>query len=209
MVCKCCNGCSSNDTCSKDKGNGALAVITGLQMLRSKKILYLTLLIVFVSLKSLPAGIGVEHMGDILVYALPGAAAGLSLGNNDGEGLLQMTKSACLALGTTYILKHTINEKRPDGENYSFPSGHSTASFFTAEYLRKRYGWQYGAPAYAAAIFVAYSRVAAKKHYPHDVLAGAAIGMAASALFTRPYQRWRVDAGANHGVMYVRIARCW
>ncbi len=32
-------------------------------------------------------------------------------------------------------------------------------------------------PAYAAASFVAYSRVESREHYPHDVVAGAGIGI--------------------------------
>ncbi len=45
--------------------------------------------------------------------------------------------------------------------------------------MRKRYGWDYGIPAYAAASFVGYSRVESGKHYAHDVVAGAAIGIIA------------------------------
>ena len=41
-------------------------------------------------------------------------------------------------------------------------------------------------PAYAGAAFVAYSRVYADKHYVEDVLAGAAIGIIASEIFTTP-----------------------
>jgi membrane-associated phospholipid phosphatase len=66
--------------------------------------------------------------------------------------------------------------------------------------MRKRYGWEYGVPAYAAASFVAYSRVEAKQHFPHDVIAGAAIGIASSYIFTRPYKGWhvQVDGDTKH-----------
>jgi membrane-associated phospholipid phosphatase len=57
--------------------------------------------------------------------------------------------------------------------------------------MRKRYGWEYGAPAYATASFVAYSRVESRKHYPHDMLAGAGIGILSSYIFTKPYKGWR------------------
>ncbi len=103
----------------------------------------------------------VEAAGDVLQFVLPATAAGLALGLEDNEGLFEFGKSAALTLGATYALKYTIDEERPDGGGYSFPSGHTSISFASAEFLRKRYGWSYGIPAYAAATFVGYSRVEA------------------------------------------------
>ena len=97
---------------------------------------------------------GVETTGDILQFVLPGAAAGLTLANRDWEGALQFGESAGLTLGTTYLLKYTVDEKRPNGGDQSFPSGHTSISFSAAEYLRKRYGLEYGIPAYGLASFV-------------------------------------------------------
>ena len=51
--------------------------------------------------------------------------------------------------------------------------------------MRERYGWGYGVPAYALASFVGYSRVESRQHYAPDVIAGAAIGILSSCLFTR------------------------
>ena len=73
--------------------------------------------------------------------------------------------------------------------------------------MRKRYGWEYGIPAYAAASFVAYSRVEANEHYPHDVIAGAAIGILSSFIFTRPYKGWNVQAEAGGGYYGIRFTR--
>ena len=77
-----------------------------------------------------------------------------------------------------------------------------------AEFLRRRYGWEYGVPAYALAGFVGYSRVESREHYPHDVLAGAAIGFISSYVFTRPYHGFHVKpmTGANgeQGIKFIR-----
>jgi membrane-associated phospholipid phosphatase len=89
----------------------------------------------FVTLFGLMAGIDVqaagsiETAGDVLVIALPTAAAGLTLGFRDGQGALELGKSVALTLGVTYGLKFSINEKRPNGDNQSFPSAHTSISF--------------------------------------------------------------------------------
>ena len=133
------------------------------------------------------AGDAVETAGDILQYVIPATAGGLTLGYKDYRGTLQFGESFALTEGVTYGLKYTVDETRPNGGSQSFPSGHTSVSFCGAEFIRKRYGWEMGIPAYAAASFVAYSRVEANEHYPHDVIAGAAIGILSSFIFTRPY----------------------
>jgi membrane-associated phospholipid phosphatase len=75
--------------------------------------------------------------------------------------------------------------------------------------MRKRYGWEYGIPAYAAATFVAFSRVEAKDHYTHDVIAGAFIGIASSYLFTRPYHGWHIQPDVGQQYYGIRLSRTW
>lgn len=153
---------------------------------------------------------GVELAGDVLAIALPVAAAGVTLGHRDGTGAIQLTESAALTAGATFLLKYTVHAPRPNGQDdHSFPSAHASASFASAEYLRKRYGWEYGLPAYLAASYVAYSRVDAHQHYARDVIAGAAIGIASSYLFTRPYDGWRVQAEYDTGYYGLRLSRVW
>jgi membrane-associated phospholipid phosphatase len=147
--------------------------------------------------------------GDILQLALPATAAGLTLGYQDGAGALQFGESAGVTLGVTYTLKYTVNERRPNGGSQSFPSGHTSISFCSAEFMRKRYGWEYGIPAYAAATFVAYSRVEAKAHHPHDVIAGAAIGFASSYLFTRPYKGWHAELDTDGKYYGFKVTHTW
>src|SRR6476646_9789921 len=110
---------------------------------------------------------GIETSGDILQFVLPAAGATLTLANRDREGAFQFGESIALTMLTTYTLKYTVDEARPNGGTHSFPSGHTSLSFSAAEYIRKRYGLEWCIPAYALASWVAYSRVESGEHHPH------------------------------------------
>jgi membrane-associated phospholipid phosphatase len=75
--------------------------------------------------------------------------------------------------------------------------------------MRKRYGWEFGIPAYAAATFVAVSRVEAKEHHVQDVLAGAAIGIASSYLLSQPYQGWHLQPEVGQKYYGIRLGCSW
>jgi len=152
---------------------------------------------------------GIETAGDILQYVLPAVTAGALAGHRDAEGAWQFGGSYALTMGTTYLLKATVDERRPNGGHYSFPSGHTSSSFSCAEFLRERYGWRYGLPAYVAATFVAYSRVESDNHYVHDVAAGAAIGILSSYLFTSPYRGWQVSLAGDFSSIGITFNRAW
>ena len=84
---------------------------------------------------------------------------------------------------TTKTLKYVVNETRPNGEPYSFPSGHTTTAFFGAHVLAKEYGEDYPAIAitgYALASTTGILRVANNEHWVSDVLMGAAVGIASA-----------------------------
>lgn len=118
----------------------------------------------------------------------------------------------------TYGLKYSVNEQRPNGGSHSFPSGHTSAAFAGAEFMRKEFGWGWGTPAYAAASFVGWSRVASGNHWSRDVFAGALIGIASNHDFFNvniPFGQWSMapslmlrpdsvipgaDAGSLHGL---------
>ena len=152
---------------------------------------------------------GFELAGDVLVFALPIAATGLTIGHKDGQGAWEFGESAALSMGVAYALKLTVDKKRPNGGDQSFTSGHATLSFASAEFVRKRYRWEYGLPAYVLATFVAYSRVEAKQHYAIDVISGAAIGMASSYLFTQPYKGWDIQPEVGSSCFGIRFCHSW
>ena len=52
-----------------------------------------------------------------------------------------------------------------------------------------------------------YSRVEAREHYPHDVIAGAAIGILSSYLFTKPYKGWNLELGTDGKHFSFRLGR--
>lgn len=86
-------------------------------------------------------------------------------------------------------LKHLVARARPattlgvelrdrilDAETYSFPSGHTVASFLGAFVLSARFP-RAKIPLFGAAMLVAVSRIHLGAHYPSDVLVGAAGGI--------------------------------
>lgn len=134
-------------------------------------------------------GIGPSHpAADVLQFAIPAVAFGTTFLYGDSEGRTQFYKSGAACLAVTQGLKQTIFEERPAGHGTdSFPSGHTSSSFLGASFIQRRYGWKFGAPAYMLASYVGWSRVDSKAHYVHDVLAGAAIGVVCTYLFTDPF----------------------
>jgi len=150
---------------------------------------------------------GLETAGDIVLVAIPAAAAGMILNYKDWEGAKQFGESLLTTVAATGVLKLTVNETRPDGGDNSFPSAHASISFSGASFIQMRYGWAYGAPAYLAAAFVGYTRVATDQHYTHDVLAGAAIGIVSSVIFTSPYRGVSVAPAVGQGFIGVAFRR--
>lgn len=132
----------------------------------------------------------IEQAGDILQLVIPATAYGMTFGFDDQEGRTNFYKSFFTTLGITYVLKFTVDKERPNGNfQSSFPSGHTSAAFSGASFIQRRYGWNYGIPAYITASFVGWSRVESDNHYPEDVLAGAAIGIISTYYFTKPYNK--------------------
>lgn len=127
------------------------------------------------------------HVGGVLPSI--GFCAGLIAagGLNRAVGytaLLSLVSSHLLV----QILKHQVERPRPylvladhrvivaPLSDYSFPSGHTTASFAIAAVLSAR--WPGLAPVFLpAAALVGVSRTYLGHHYPSDVLAGALIGL--------------------------------
>jgi membrane-associated phospholipid phosphatase len=93
----------------------------------------------------------------------------------------------------TETVKVSVNRTRPNGGHLSFPSGHTSASFATADVFEQRFGWKIGLLAYAGATYVSLSRLGEHAHYPSDTLFGAALGIASAR-----------SVGARHRALSVR-----
>jgi membrane-associated phospholipid phosphatase len=115
------------------------------------------------------------------------AGASVAAYNGDWEGEKQLLRISVAAELATEALKnsfhHTDWNTRPNGENYSFPSGHTSLACSGAALLGERYGWQYGLPAFAVAATVGYARVEAAKHHARDVVAGCSLSYGLSTFF--------------------------
>ena len=77
----------------------------------------------------------------------------------------------------TGAVKMSVRRGRPDGTEFSFPSGHTSVSFASATVLQRHFGWKAGVPAYAMASYVAASRIHDKRHFLSDVAFGAVVGI--------------------------------
>ena len=132
----------------------------------------------------------VRTSGDVGAVLLPVAGLTAILIQKDWEGLKQGIFAGATSVGVTFLLKEIVKKERPDhSDKHSFPSMHSAVSFTAASFIQRRYGWKWGIPAYVVSTYVAWSRVYGKKHDGWDVLAGAAIGVGSSYIFTRPFAK--------------------
>lgn len=140
-----------------------------------------------------------ETAGTAVAIALPLTAGALTIYKRDWNGTAELIATTVLTVGTVYGLKHIVKECRPfatpcahGGPNWdSFPSDTSALAFAPAEFLRERYGWSYGIPAYAAAGFVGWSRVDAKKHHWYDVAASFGVSLLYNEFITSRYRPQR------------------
>ena len=122
------------------------------------------------------------------MLALPVSAYLLTLNKQDKQGAWSLTKSLGLAATTTLALNSIIDKDAPNGNSYhAFPSGHATVAFSSAAFIQRRYGWRPGIPAYLAAAYVGWLRVATDDHDSADIAAGTAVGIISSYLLTQPF----------------------
>jgi membrane-associated phospholipid phosphatase len=125
-------------------------------------------------------GARLQIAGAITTYTV-GRIAGESKVATVGADLI---RAQIVAQTMTAGVKFAVGRTRPDGTQYSFPSGHSSVTFATATVLQRDLGWKAGIPAYGLATYVAASRIQDKRHFLSDVTFGAAIGLAAGRTVT-------------------------
>lgn len=120
---------------------------------------------------------------------LAAAIATYTLGRAIGHGRTasigaDLIRAQILTQSMTAAIKLSVGRDRPDGTQYSFPSGHSSVTFATATVLHQNLGWKVGIPAYGLATYVAASRVHDRRHFLSDVAFGAALGIVAGRAVT-------------------------
>ena len=151
----------------------------------------------------------IRDAGDYGRVIIPVTSAAGALLMNDVQGFRQLTLAILMTTGITEGLKIATQEQRPrDQSRDSFPSGHASIAFAGASFIHHRYGFQYSIPFYLASSFVGYSRVYAKSHYTHDVIAGAGVGFLSAWLSTTPFQGRDISLVLNKqyaGIVYRKL----
>jgi hypothetical protein len=150
-----------------------------------------------------------RKVGDAGQFAPLAGALALIASHHDGKGLTELALSSATTLALVHTLKPIINRTRPNGGSRSFPSGHTAMAIAGAGFVQRRYGWAWGAPAYAVTAFVAYSRVLSRQHYTTDVLASGAIGIASNLVFTHRYRGVSVTPTALNGAPGLALSITW
>jgi membrane-associated phospholipid phosphatase len=132
----------------------------------------------------------IENLGTGVAIALPLIAGGITLYKHDPKGSLQLVVETALTVGTAFALKNIVREQRPDGSDFqSFPSETTALAASGSAFLWRRYGWEYGLPAFAATQFVSYSRIQAKQHHWYDTLASSAIAAGYAYEIGTPFKK--------------------
>lgn len=139
-----------------------------------------------------------EEIGDAFQVIVPAYAFGMAVNEKDWGGVKEFAHSFLAMEASVQGLKLIIDERRPDGsDTNSFPSGHTAAAFSGATFIHKRYGIKRAIIPYLMAAFTGYSRIAADRHYFHDVLAGAAISSLFTWVFVSKYDDVQIAASPD------------
>jgi undecaprenyl-diphosphatase len=159
-----------------------------------------------VALGALPADAALRDA--LLALATPGMVAVMRVVNRAGEwrvllpGMLLLfvvfrrarerwwlwTATMIVAPLLEWMLKHLVGRARPEDASLGFPSGHSTAAaaffgalmFLAGSLPPRACAWVRGL-AVVMIVLVGTARVILRAHWPSDVLAGTALGLALAA----------------------------
>lgn len=99
-----------------------------------------------------------------------------------GALITNVTLKNLVARIRPYDLVNTIIPLITKPADYSFPSGHTCASFASAAIYYRMLPKKYGIAAMVLAGLIALSRMYLGVHYPTDVLAGMLVGLASGAI---------------------------
>jgi membrane-associated phospholipid phosphatase len=148
---------------------------------------------------------------DILTGVVPLTALAVAYFKDDVEGEKEWVRNTAVNQVLTSVLRLGFNEtslgRRPDGNDYGFPSGHVAFIMSGATFLGERYGWKWGTPAYLASAYVAYVRVEEDKHNWRDVLAAGALAYGVALLTVTPAKATYLAPVIGPDFMGLRLQR--
>ncbi len=131
----------------------------------------------------------ITHLGDGGIFWIILALLLLIPRKTRGAGLSALLAMGVGALITNVAIKNIVARVRPYDtiselillierqHDYSFPSGHTCASFAAAYALYRTLPRKWGIPCLVLATLIALSRLYVGVHYPSDVLGGLAVGI--------------------------------
>lgn len=147
--------------------------------------------------------------GNIVTIALPVTAIGITLLHDDWRGLGEFAVSTTLTVGSAYVIRQIVRQRRPDHSDFHSLTPPDVALVdSSADYLWSRYGWRYGIPAYLASAVVGYALTDQKKNHWYDTLASGALAFGFNYAIVDRYRpgRYHVTAEAQPGGAMLRIA---
>ena len=112
-------------------------------------------------------------------YILPRFDDDASTTNKWSHMGLDLVRAELLEEGLVQAIKLSVNRTRPNGQPYSFPSGHAAATFAFASVIERHLGARLALPTILIATYVGTSRLHHNVHFLSDVVFGAALGTAA------------------------------
>ncbi len=116
---------------------------------------------------------------------------------------------------TTMALKVATRTESPNGDEFGWPSGHTSSSFCLATVMHEAYGPWVGVPLFAFATFVGYERIDARNHDFSDVVSGAVIGFVIGHVVANNHDAkiFGLDvlpyADPNSGAVGVALGKVW
>jgi len=91
---------------------------------------------------------------------------------------LDLLRAEIVEEAIVQAIKVSVRRTRPNGQSYSFPSGHAAATFALAAVVERHLGYRFALPTIAIATYVGTSRLHDNVHFLSDVVFGAAVGTA-------------------------------
>lgn len=115
----------------------------------------------------------------LLVGAFSGLIAAGRLVDNERFRLMtsDLMQGFAVNNAVTFAVKAAVQRERPDGGNFSFPSGHASNMFTAAVIIGHHYGLKASIPLYLLATFVSVARLDENSHWLSDTVAGAGLGL--------------------------------
>lgn len=150
-----------------------------------------------------------QEVGGIAIASIVGGSLVASRLTKDNH-FQSFSYTLAQAYATNVILtqgiKHATHRMRPDGSaSTSLPSGHASDAFALATVVTGYYGKKWGIPLYVVATLIGVSRIEHGRHWPSDVVAGAALGYIAGRTAIRGTKRELAGGKTSSGWMVVPV----